>query len=382
MSLIPIAQKVVAQDTELKRAIAASASETLALTSALTQLKQELASALLQAQKLVTQNSTIATGTIGTAIAVTLADLTANLTAAEVAFITENDTAYYQIDLMPFRKRLNIVTPDLAPVVNRLGLDPVFVFSMNRITNEPGAVLQIDRDSDRAILELSYVGNNIDLASLQTFIGSSGASVSKIYDKSGNNNHAVQSNKARQPRIAENGTIYTANGKPTLRFNNSSIVAPAPMSNLAELDLFVVHREISRRESVIFDLSGDNDTSRGLAHLPWSNGVAYFDIGSPYINGSDRIFGLYPVQIGNLAIIEFNNSTISDAKEIVVNSATIADGTKSANPPVCTKFEIGSGIQPGFDGNFSEIILFDRRLNSADRTALTTDRSVFYAIGI
>lgn len=423
MSLISTAQRVVAQDTELKRSIATAATDALALTTKVSELTTQLAQALdsdradkaaiaaaktlsaaaiaaltiAQAQEVkattdlsqaiaaaalkAAQNESIATGTIGKSIAAALANIK-KLTDAETAFIAENDTAYYQIDLMPFRK---IPTPPIVPasinqpIVDLLKLSPVFVFSIDKLTSEPGAVFQVDRDSDRAILELDRVGNDLDLATLQTFIGASGASISKIYDKSGKNNHAIQADKGKQPRIAEAGVINTVNGKPTLRFNNSNLATPAPMLTLSELDIFLVHESISRTQSIVFDLTG-SDTNRGLAHLPWTDGTAYFDIGDISVHTTDRISAPDAVAVGTLALIELNHSVYADIKNIVINGTAIASGQSSIDPPTCTQFDIGAGSQAGFDGNLSELILFDKYLSADDRLALSNDRAAYYAI--
>lgn len=124
-----------------------------------------------------------------------------------------------------------ILRPKLnQPILDRLRLRSRFCFSFDQLTKIAEPIIRVNRDVDLVEIDIGSNNNNLDIAALQSFIGSSGASVSIAYDRSGNNNHAVQGDKNRQLRIAENGVINIANNKPFLRAQGAANHLDVPLS--------------------------------------------------------------------------------------------------------------------------------------------------------
>ena len=166
------------------------------------------------------------------------------------------------------------------PILDQLRLRTRFCFSFDRLTKITGAIIRVSRDSDLAEMDIGSIGHDLDLATLQSFIGSSGASVSVAYDRSGNNNHAAMDIKSSQLRIAENGIINIANGKPFLRslYRNTHVTSylTIPVSTFSGMTsgaLLGVFRQGLGGEGVggIARISN----SRSANHLGWLDGKGY-----------------------------------------------------------------------------------------------------------
>jgi hypothetical protein len=68
-------------------------------------------------------------------------------------------------------------------------------------------------------LDIGFVGNELDTASLLTFANGGDVFVAKWYDQSGaGNNDATQISASKQPILVSNGAVNELNGKPTMNF--------------------------------------------------------------------------------------------------------------------------------------------------------------------
>jgi hypothetical protein len=80
-----------------------------------------------------------------------------------------------------------------------------------------GSCLRVRRSSDNSETDIGFSDNDLDTASLLSFVGANNGFVTTFYDQSGNSNNLVQTTAARQPQIVSTGTILTLNSKTALR---------------------------------------------------------------------------------------------------------------------------------------------------------------------
>jgi hypothetical protein len=91
-------------------------------------------------------------------------------------------------------------------------------FSLRRLRDSATRAIRVRRSSDSAELDLGFVGNNLDTASLLTFCGAGDGFVTTWYDQVGSNN-ATQTTAGNQPQIVASGaTIVNEFSKPCVRF--------------------------------------------------------------------------------------------------------------------------------------------------------------------
>ena len=78
-----------------------------------------------------------------------------------------------------------------------------------------GFCIKVRRSSDNTELDIGFVNNELDTASLLDFVGSVNGFVSIIYDQVGSNN-MVQNNASLQGQIVSNGSVILKGGKPCI----------------------------------------------------------------------------------------------------------------------------------------------------------------------
>lgn len=92
-------------------------------------------------------------------------------------------------------------------------------YSVRKLSSSyTGAALRVRRSSDNTEQDIGFVGLDLDTTALTSFVGAGNGFVTKWYDQSGNNNHGLQSTAIQQPQIVFSGSIYTINGKPSLKY--------------------------------------------------------------------------------------------------------------------------------------------------------------------
>ena len=94
-------------------------------------------------------------------------------------------------------------------------------FSLRKLSvNYNGNCIRVRRSSDNATLDIGFVNNVIDTATLLSFVGAGSGFVTIWYNQATSNN-ATQTIAVYQPRIVNGGTLETKNGKPSIYFNNN-----------------------------------------------------------------------------------------------------------------------------------------------------------------
>jgi len=78
-----------------------------------------------------------------------------------------------------------------------------------------GFCIRVRRSSDNTELDIGFVNNVLDTASLLTFVGSGNGFASIIYDQVGSNN-MVQNTASLQGQIVSNGSLILKGGKPCI----------------------------------------------------------------------------------------------------------------------------------------------------------------------
>jgi hypothetical protein len=102
----------------------------------------------------------------------------------------------------------------------------IAIWGLTKLNNlYAGNCLRIRRASDNSESNIGFSSNNeVDTDAILTFAGTSTASVTTVYDQSGNSNNYVQTTALKQPFIAINGSICRfpdKNNRPALLFSGA-----------------------------------------------------------------------------------------------------------------------------------------------------------------
>ena len=119
-------------------------------------------------------------------------------------------------------------TPTPSPVVLLLDTYPALAaYSTRKLRSAySGSALRVRRESDNVEQDIGFVSNQLDTASLTSFLGSASGAVVKWYNQGtgGTTNDMVQAAAGAQPKIALTGVVYTGGttNKPTIYFNGGN----------------------------------------------------------------------------------------------------------------------------------------------------------------
>ena len=99
--------------------------------------------------------------------------------------------------------------------------------------NYTGSAIKVRRSSNNDELDIGFVNNELDTASLLDFVGSGNGFVSIWYDQSGQANNPFQTSAGNQPKIVDSGSVILDEGKPAIFFSGNQwlqTVNPYPTS--------------------------------------------------------------------------------------------------------------------------------------------------------
>lgn len=159
-------------------------------------------------------------------------------------------------------------------------------YSLRKLrTAYTGSAIRVRRSSDNTEQDIGFVGNDLDTASLLSFVGAGSGFVTTWYDQQGSFN-VTQAGSTGQPRIVNAGTLETKGGIPAVKFD------------------------------------GSNDTlSRtGVAFLNTTS-MSYFSVSAA---GATGIFSVVHSQssVSNNSIRTFCDSRITPNRNLIVSSAS------------------------------------------------------------
>jgi hypothetical protein len=251
------------------------------------------------------------------------------------------------------------------------------------------------RTSDDAELDIGFIGEVLDVATLLAFVGSADGEIVIWYDQSGNGRHAV-STAGRRPRIVSNGAIETQNGKPEIRFDgvDDYLAAPSPLIDTTHSLFALFTPTIENVTGSLFGQWSAGQTGRFTILVNQiSSGVTsagrlnVFNSSATQGGGSGGGSGLATeVAISNTpTLITSISTTGSEQWKLFKNgtewdSATITSVYTGVNSAIGSLNGTGSSFP--FDGTVSELISFPSVLSTTDRQTLERDQGSYYNITV
>jgi len=219
-----------------------------------------------------------------------------------------------------------------------------------------GSAIRVRRSSDNTEQDIGFVNNELDTASLNTFVGANSGFITTWYDQSGNGINATQSTSANQPRIVLSGVIETQLLKPAIKFTNSNgngftttLSLNNPFSMISVLSQDITATLASTR--II-----QSSTNNSLISLKRPDNL------SIYTNAT--VISNFTSQISNQSyLISFLRQTTTSY--VYQNNALVSNSsTSSENWGTVTIG--GVGLLPGepFLGKISELVIYGSNKNS------------------
>jgi len=255
-------------------------------------------------------------------------------------------------------------------------------FSLRRLNSSyTGSAIQVRRASDNSTLDIGFVNNELDTASLTTFCTGTDGFVTIWYNQSDTSNNAVQSVAANQPRIYGASTgVQTENGKPAIVFdgNNDYLeVIDLSYGNIGDLlSTFIVHRTQSTGIQMLTSKGyvGEGEHMYYLIHGDYKSVIESQTLaqGSLAVTNQQNLFSSF-LSTGSGGVNTFNNGTLYQQQ------TTNQDLTGNTTG---RQYAIGYNIEKStwhFNGIIQEIITFNSDLIS-DRLLIEADINTNYTI--
>jgi hypothetical protein len=256
-------------------------------------------------------------------------------------------------------------------------------YSLRKLrTAYTGAAIRVRRSSDNAEQDIGFVDNELNTASLLSFVGSGNGFVRTWYDQSGNARDTTQTTEGNQPQIVASGSLITVNNKAGIRWTNgqnqrlianfTTIAQPVSFFSVSKLsaasgiNASTLFDSYNNSQFVLYNsgtIENPNNTFIATA------GVAGTDRNLVIGNANQNLFsGIFNTSTSQMYL----NNTLLKTYNVGSNGlAGISIGNLRGNP---------SPITGGYDwsGEIQELVFYSSQ--SSNRSAINTAINSYYSI--
>ena len=298
-------------------------------------------------------------------------------------------------DVVVFNNTLsstNISMVESALMLRRLGIldqvapstkaTVVAAYSFRLLTvTYTGPCVKIRRATDNAEKDF-YASTTGDLGdlylgrgqTLKEWLNGATGYVRTWYDQTGRAKHVEQGSTASQPTIVFSNTqgngIYFTN----TFLSGANVFDTTTVSNM---HIVMASREIARVSVLLFSLNGNNGNTPGrfAAHIPYTNGIVYFDPGSTTTDRARSPVNI--LSVGQKSVFSGYKSS-SEGK----NGFRINKGTRYLSSGITTA-DVSGGIRMGqmvgisANHNIYAFIVFNTKLNTTDELLIENNIAPF-----
>jgi hypothetical protein len=246
-----------------------------------------------------------------------------------------------------------------------------------------GNCIEVRRSSDNALQNIGFVNNQLDTASLLSFVGAGSGFVRTWYDQSGSaRNYSNTSNNTTQPRIVNSGVLETDLGKPIINFisaNATNLTRAGGFLEMHNHSFFNIARALSPTTTIGFFFSFRNSTGSLIKRIynTYLNVYIRYVIGNTITNLSTNSF------ISTTVLMSGNSS--SGEQNFYINGNFI-DSANNNELEIPERTAIGAlvsdtGSSFSNAGNFFQHeLIFYPNGQIANRTAIESNINSFYNI--
>jgi hypothetical protein len=243
------------------------------------------------------------------------------------------------------------------------------------------------RTSDNALLDIGFIGEDLDVVTLLAFVGSANGEIVIWYDQSGNGRHAVSITAASRPRIVSNGVLETLNGKPAIRFDGLTQflnlpTSGAPTQNSSLIGVFQTTNSVPGDAGFINIANGADNPEIRLG-VGISGGTTNY---RAYWNGAYATTDNPAVNFQNRSVfnVSFAASGGVITNTVWVNGSEALSASRGGTWTGASEFTIGRYIRINAmrAGIAQELISLPSVLSTADRQTLERNQGNFYSIAV
>ena len=241
-----------------------------------------------------------------------------------------------------------------------------------------GSCIKVRRASDSTELDIGFVSNVLDTASLETFCSGTDGFVSVWYDQSGNGNNLTQTSASSQSQVVSSGSVILENGKPCLNYNINSYDSTYLLNDDANFLISMVIRVDTEQDSNPRYLSlVSSSVNLQIGH---NTDDKYFIRKDSVTNTSDNAY----TTTGSRNLLSWGAS--SDSLYFGLNGSNVGF-TGTGAPTADSNRNNGITLFKGYttssfyaqEGNIQELIIYEAD-ESTNRTGIETNINTHYSI--
>ena len=243
-----------------------------------------------------------------------------------------------------------------------------------------GNCIKVRRSSDDTTQDIGFSGNDLDVASLETFCSGTNGFIDTWYDQSTNGNNATQSTTGNQPQIVSSGSVLRVGlrRKPTITYTNASsqyLIADdigAALAAGTAASVFAIARLTNDvNDRVLWSAHDAAGNNRLILFGNSSAQVRYFIVNTDSVQSGSEV---------RTQLNAYITTSDGNDHELFQGIKSLDSATTAATWADITQFSIGqewdAGVASGFyDGHIPELIVFDSVISAADRKTLAENSS-------
>jgi len=240
-------------------------------------------------------------------------------------------------------------------------------YSLRQLSSSySGDAIRVRRASDNAELNIGFVANELDTASLTTFCSGTNGFVTTWYDQSGNARNAVETVAVNQPKIYDSilGVVLT-NGKPAMTFDGVNDGLISSLGSVTNFTAFNVVQQQTLQSAYRSYYGGANIFRNVMGQEP---GFKY------YIQGANQFISPETRNLNQNLFYSLFNGALS---ELQINANLYSGSITAAttnNMYICRSF-----YGEFANANYQEFILYNSN-QSSNRIGINTNINDYYGI--
>jgi hypothetical protein len=256
-------------------------------------------------------------------------------------------------------------------------------YSLRKLrTAYSGSAIRVRRSSDNAEQDIGFSGNDLDTASLLSFVGANNGFVVTWYDQQGANN-LTQGSSTSQPQIVSSGSLITRGGKVAVKFDGSNdrllrIIASAVLNTTNVSHFSVSNNDVNLGFGIIM---AQSTSSTGTVRI--FNDRRITDKINMRINNTLNVLFTANMSIFRNSVDQRLLSSFVDSLKNMSAFDNGATGTTDTYTGTTTSNGLQMGAQGSgvtwLNGTIQEFIGFNTD-ESANRTAIETNINNYYGI--
>lgn len=138
-------------------------------------------------------------------------------------------------------------------LLDQVGVAASAAYSVRKLrSGYSGNCIRVRRSSDNAEMNIGFSGNDLDTATLLSFVGGGNGFVTTWYDQSPSGLDATQTTGSSQPQIVTSSSLITQNGKPAIQFfsTGNTRLTFSGVSSSTDFSSFCVLRKVGAGDRI------------------------------------------------------------------------------------------------------------------------------------